>query len=66
MRGSPYFSPKLDTISDTTSPAPWRFACSRTNQLPMPASGASTTRFAIVRPPRVQGVVRERMRVPDG
>ena len=30
---------KLDTISLTASPAPWRCACRRTNQLPIPASG---------------------------
>src|SRR3954468_9159794 len=54
VRSSPYFRPKLDTISETTRPAPWRLAWRRTNQLPMPASGASTTRFAIWTPPRVQ------------
>ena len=36
---------KLDTISETTRPAPNRRACRRTNQLPIPASGASTTRL---------------------
>ena len=46
---------KLETISDTARPAPKRFACRRTNQLPMPASGASTTRFGIGIPPRIQG-----------
>src|SRR5215208_3560537 len=51
---------KLDTISDTARPAPWRLACRRTNQLPIPASGASTTRLGIVRPPSSQGSVSER------
>jgi hypothetical protein len=37
----------LDTISENAIPAPWRRACSRTNQLPIPASGASSTRFEI-------------------
>ena len=45
VRSSPYFSPKLDTISLNARPAPWRLAWSRTNQLPIPASGASSTRF---------------------
>ena len=39
---------KLETISETASPAPWRRACRRTNQLPIPASGASTTRLGDV------------------
>ena len=60
VRRSPCTRPKLDTISDTTRPAPWRFAWSRTNQLPMPASGASTTRLASLRPPSVQLSVSER------
>ena len=51
---------EAETISDTTSPAPWRFAWRRTNQLPMPASGASTTRLASLRPPSVQVSVSER------
>src|SRR5271170_960065 len=34
-----------ETISETAMPAPKRLACSRTNQLPMPASGASITRL---------------------
>ncbi len=59
MRSFPCARPKLDTISETTSPAPKRFACRRTNQLPMPASGASTTRFSIGTPPSVQGSVSE-------
>ena len=61
VRSSPYFSPKLDTISDTTRPAPWRLAWRRTNQLPMPASGASTRRLAMRWPPSVQLSVRARM-----
>ena len=32
---------------ETARPAPWRRACRRTNQLPIPASGASSTRLAI-------------------
>ena len=35
-------------------PAPWRLAWRRTNQLPIPASGASTSRFGIDTPPSVQ------------
>ena len=34
VRRSP--QPKLDTISETASPAPWRRAWSRTNQFPIP------------------------------
>src|SRR5213076_2685800 len=49
---------KLETISETASPAPKRCACRRTNQLPMPARGASTTRLGIIRPPRAQESVR--------
>src|SRR5918995_6640597 len=52
----------LETISLTASPAPYRLACRRTNQLPMPASGASTTRFGIVIPPSSQGSCRLRIR----
>src|SRR3954471_11227436 len=48
---------KLETISDTAIPAPWRLACRRTNQLPIPASGASRTRFAIGTPPISKGSV---------
>src|SRR3954447_4059861 len=55
VRSSPYFSPKLETISETASPAPWRLACSRTNQLPIPASGASRTRLARRTPPISKG-----------
>src|SRR5215213_3872860 len=55
---------KLETISETASPAPWRLACRRTNQLPIPASGASTTRFGIGIPPSVQGSVSERFTLP--
>src|SRR3984885_5184452 len=51
---------KLETISETTRPAPWRLAWRRTNQLPIPASGASTTRFGIAIPPSRQGSVRDR------
>src|SRR3954447_23999186 len=58
----PWWIANDETISDAASPAPWRCACRRTNQLPMPASGASITRFGIVRPPRVQGSVR-RLRI---
>src|SRR4051794_11904656 len=57
VRLSPYLIPKLDTISDTASPAPWRRACMRMNQLPMPASGASTARFGRRMPPSSQGSV---------
>src|SRR5438270_9295502 len=45
---------KLETISDTASPAPWRLAWRRTNQLPIPARGASTTRLGMGTPPSVQ------------
>ena len=48
-------TPKLETISDTARPAPKRLACRRTNQLPMPASGASTTRLGIRTPPISKG-----------
>src|SRR5882757_6629096 len=48
---------KLETISETASPAPWRLACRRTNQLPIPASGASRTRLAIGTPPISNGSV---------
>src|SRR3989441_1242812 len=61
VRRSPYFRPKLDTISLNASPAPCRRAWSRTNQLPIPASGASTSRFGMRWPPRVQGSVSVRM-----
>src|SRR5437763_14038090 len=59
VRSSPYLRPKLDTISDTAKPAPWRLAWRRTNQLPIPASGASTTRLGSSMPARVQGVLSE-------
>src|SRR5690349_5205980 len=49
---------KLETISETASPAPWRLACRRTNQLPIPASGASRTRLAIGTLPISKGSVR--------
>src|SRR4051812_17149970 len=62
VRASPWTRPKLDTISDTTSPAPCRFAWSRTNQLPIPASGASTTRLASWTPPSSHVSVSERTR----
>src|SRR4051812_6461662 len=55
VRLSPYLIPKLDTISDTASPAPWRRAWMRMNQLPMPASGASRARFWRRMPPSVHG-----------
>jgi hypothetical protein len=57
VRSLPWCTPKLETISETTSPAPKRRACKRTNQLPMPASGASATRLGIAMPCRVQGSV---------
>src|SRR5215204_216874 len=38
-------------------PAPCRRACSRTNQLPIPASGASSTRLAISTSPIRKGSV---------
>ena len=44
---------KLETISETASPAPWRCACRRTNQLPIPASGASRTRFGMLDGPPI-------------
>src|SRR5947209_20061089 len=52
---------KLETISDTTRPAPCRLACRRTNQLPIPASGASTTRLGMATPPRRQGSASDRV-----
>src|SRR4051794_41472166 len=55
VRLSPYLIPKLETISDTAKPAPWRRACMRTNQLPMPASGARIARFGRLTPPSSQG-----------
>ena len=45
VRGLPWWTAWLETISETASPAPWRLACRRTNHEPMPASGASTTRL---------------------
>src|SRR5438309_1995777 len=42
-------------------PAPYRRACRRTNQLPIPASGARTTRLATGTPPIVQLSVRDRL-----
>src|SRR5918998_1158138 len=53
----------LETISEMARPAPKRLACSRTNQLPMPASGARTTRLGMVRPPSCQDSSSEGMRV---
>src|SRR5215211_6977215 len=64
VRLLPLASAELETISDTTSPAPKRLAWRRTNQLPMPASGASTTRFGMVIPPRVQLSVSARSGTP--
>ena len=52
-----WWTPKLDTISETARPAPWRLACSRTNHVPMPASGARTTRLGIRTPPMAKGSV---------
>src|SRR4051812_8986335 len=57
VRLSPYLIPKLETISDTARPAPWRRACMRMNQLPIPARGARTARFGRRTPPSVQGSV---------
>src|SRR4051795_126367 len=57
VRSSPYLRPKLETISETASPAPWRLACRRTNQLPMPASGASRTRLEVGTPAIYKGSV---------
>src|SRR3954471_3765834 len=57
---------KLETISETASPAPWRLACRRTHQLPMPASGARTTRLGMWTPPSVQESVRRRSATPQG
>src|SRR5690349_6447621 len=51
--------PKLDTISETASPAPWRRACMRTNQFPIPASGARIARFGSWTPPSSKGSVSE-------
>src|ERR1700683_4524371 len=47
-----------ESISETAMPAPWRLACRRTNQLPMPASGASITRLGTLSGPSCQGAVR--------
>src|ERR1700722_2318087 len=47
----------LETISETAMPAPWRLACRRTNQLPISASGASSTRLGTCSVPSVQGSV---------
>src|ERR1700723_3738526 len=47
----------LETISETAMPAPWRLACRRTNQLPIPASGASSTRLGTYSEPSIQGSV---------
>src|SRR3954453_10278061 len=44
----------LETISETTCPAPWRRACMRMHQLPIPASGASSSRFGTVSGPSRQ------------
>src|SRR4051812_38387204 len=52
---------KLEIISETASPAPKRLACRRTNQLPMPASGASITRLGISTSPIVHGSCSERI-----
>ncbi len=54
MRSLRWWMAKLETISETARPAPWRLAWRRTNQLPIPASGASTTRLATGTPPSVQ------------
>src|SRR4051794_24536908 len=59
VRLSPYLIPKLETISDTASPAPWRRACMRMNQLPIPASGARIARFGSSTPPSSNGSVSE-------
>src|SRR2546423_14025 len=65
VRLSPYLIPKLETISDTASPAPWRRACMRMNQLPIPASGARIARFGRRTPPSSQGSVIKALRL-DG
>ena len=57
VRRLPWRIAKLETISDTAIPAPWRRACMRTNQFPIPASGASRTRFSISTPPIENGSV---------
>src|SRR3954471_5569933 len=54
---------KLDTISLTASPAPWRRACRRTNQFPIPASGASRTRLGTSTGPILNGVFSTPFRV---
>ncbi len=62
VRSLPWKIACEESISETAMPAPWRLACSRTNQLPMPASGASITRLGTLRGPSCQGSVR-RVRV---
>src|SRR5918997_3755432 len=62
VRSLPCLIPKLDAISETARPAPCRLACRRTNQFPMPARGASTTRLGIVWPPSTHGSCSERIR----
>ena len=57
VRSLRWWSPKLETISETARPAPCRRAWRRTNQLPIPARGASSTRFETVTSPMRNGVV---------
>src|SRR5919206_4330681 len=57
---------KLEIISETVRPAPYRLACRRTNQLPMPASGASTTRLGTVTSPSRNGWRSERIDIDAG
>src|ERR1051325_1405929 len=54
---------KLETISLTARPAPCRRACRRTNQFPIPASGASSTRLGTSTGPIVNGVFSTPIRV---
>src|ERR1044071_3264014 len=57
VRSLRWCRPKLETTSETARPAPCRFACRRTNQLPIPARGASRTRLGISMPPIRRGSV---------
>ena len=60
----------IETISETAMPAPYRLACRRTNQLPIPASGASITRLGTASSSGVRGIakgiVSERARLACG
>src|SRR3954449_5574522 len=57
VRSLRWWMAKLEPISETASPAPWRLACRRTNQLPIPARGASRTRLGISTSPIRKGSV---------